>query len=609
MENIQTKQNVFLSDSVYSNINAEVENYEKSLFSIIKTHLSPDKEISVSLKTKVHNYLVINSSNLPEAYAELCRKIINFVAKKEQVFEYGHLQEAGEQHIPIISSYSELNEQESGITKNLSDSDIDSRFSLSESGSPLSSSRTTSPLNIDTMWDEDFVKIVEANKKHRAKDFTLVDFGENQEKTLIYDTLSGWYTFITPTLPIKNLVISGGGAKGIYLGGVVKALQEEGTLKNIDYIAGTSIGSITAAFLAAGMTSEEISQITNLEQYIDNSGIGLPIYKLINDRSKECIINNLNRLLGTASITDISDDSIASYLSTRGIKNETLVKDVIALVKQLNSQTCTITFNHLKILHQLCPEVFKELIVTATCCELKEPIPFYFDADHTPDLPISAGCRASAALPPALSPVTINKQFLTKGYKTYCDTLKPESEFLTFIDGGWLNNIPVASMEAKQDVALMKGVQGQNLYTLALVFDRETTKEEPQSRLLEVNKEVGNADLIDKLLSASGLAKTVAGISTEESFTDSLKRGKQEIQEKYTQRCIPIRTEVGTTEFSKAHKQAAKYQQEGYQQAMSYLEAHRGERVYHRAKDKEQLFALASDDQERQQLEDAVNRL
>ena len=47
-----------------------------------------------------------------------------------------------------------------------------------------------------------------------------------------------------------GVVMSGGGAKGLYHIGVLEALEENGV--PIDYVAGTSMGSIIAAMYAAG---------------------------------------------------------------------------------------------------------------------------------------------------------------------------------------------------------------------------------------------------------------------------------------------------------------------------------------------------------------------
>ncbi|XP_066265923.1 uncharacterized protein YqhO-like [Branchiostoma lanceolatum] len=70
----------------------------------------------------------------------------------------------------------------------------------------------------------------------------------------------------------ENLVLKGGGAKGIAYIGAAKVLDQAGILPNIKRFAGTSAGAITAALLAIGMSPqemlEELSQ-KNLMELLD----------------------------------------------------------------------------------------------------------------------------------------------------------------------------------------------------------------------------------------------------------------------------------------------------------------------------------------------------
>lgn len=56
-----------------------------------------------------------------------------------------------------------------------------------------------------------------------------------------------------------GMVMSGGGAKGLYHIGVLRALEENGI--PIDYIAGTSMGSIIGGLYASGYTIEEMEEV------------------------------------------------------------------------------------------------------------------------------------------------------------------------------------------------------------------------------------------------------------------------------------------------------------------------------------------------------------
>ena len=61
-----------------------------------------------------------------------------------------------------------------------------------------------------------------------------------------------------------GLVLSGGGTKGLYHIGVIKALEENGI--PIDYVSGTSMGAIIAGLYAIGYTPEQMAEIFESNQ-------------------------------------------------------------------------------------------------------------------------------------------------------------------------------------------------------------------------------------------------------------------------------------------------------------------------------------------------------
>ena len=65
--------------------------------------------------------------------------------------------------------------------------------------------------------------------------------------------------FGKPERPTVGLVLSGGGAKGFAHIGVIKVLEELGI--PIDYIAGTSMGSVVGGLYAAGISIEDLEKV------------------------------------------------------------------------------------------------------------------------------------------------------------------------------------------------------------------------------------------------------------------------------------------------------------------------------------------------------------
>ena len=62
-----------------------------------------------------------------------------------------------------------------------------------------------------------------------------------------------------------GLVLSGGGAKGLSHIGVIKALEENGI--PIDYISGTSIGSIVGGLYAIGLSPDEMIALMKTREF------------------------------------------------------------------------------------------------------------------------------------------------------------------------------------------------------------------------------------------------------------------------------------------------------------------------------------------------------
>ena len=66
--------------------------------------------------------------------------------------------------------------------------------------------------------------------------------------------------------PKIGLALGGGGAKGAAEVGVLKVLEESGI--HVDYIVGTSIGSIVGGLYAAGYTAAELETMFQTQEWL-----------------------------------------------------------------------------------------------------------------------------------------------------------------------------------------------------------------------------------------------------------------------------------------------------------------------------------------------------
>ena len=63
--------------------------------------------------------------------------------------------------------------------------------------------------------------------------------------------------------PYRNLVLEGGGIRGIAYGGALRELEQRGVPRNLQRVGGTSAGAIQAAPLAVGYSAQEIIDVVN----------------------------------------------------------------------------------------------------------------------------------------------------------------------------------------------------------------------------------------------------------------------------------------------------------------------------------------------------------
>jgi exoenzyme U len=362
---------------------------------------------------------------------------------------------------------------------------------------------------------------------------------------------NGEIALTTPSPPIAEITFSGGGGKGAALPGAVFALQD--TLKNVGVVKGASVGSMTAALVAAGIDPEEFKRVANdpettariLEgrtggksalvhglmgesHKLSGEGLHTVVREEMNDAVKKQITAYLkqsgqkppsDKELDLVDLEDGGDDAPKSPGDT-----------IKALLKKMKGNQAGVTFGDLRVLHGFIPAI-KEVEISATMVgddigeevspedmnggggkqsddedapllqenkpnpvEKTKPQLVMFTADTQPHVEVALACQASAALPPVFKPVEIE---LEGGFKG------------KFIDGGVLNNAPSSkTVRAKREVDPIPESSG-----MTFIFQEE---KDAQAELFEgkaTPEKPGSADKITEAPHASaeyGRKRTLA---------------------------------------------------------------------------------------------------
>lgn len=186
---------------------------------------------------------------------------------------------------------------------------------------------------------------------------------------------------------IKNLVLSGGGIKGIAYLGIMKYMQENDLLKNIENIAASSVGGIFGLLITLGYSYEEQSKLLN----------GIDLKNLLN----------------------IYEIDFKIFINSFGINSGENLNKLIKLLIKKKLDKDDITFK------ELYDKTKINLILTGTC--LNKQCIKYFNYISTPDMLISLALKITYSVPFVFNKVYYNDD--------------------VYVDGGLLNNFPMDYFE------------------------------------------------------------------------------------------------------------------------------------------------------------------
>jgi NTE family protein len=239
-----------------------------------------------------------------------------------------------------------------------------------------------------------------------------------------------------PNYNYKNLVLEGGGVRGLAYAGVFSVLEEKNVLQQIEKVGGSSAGAIAGFMISVGYDAAEIDSMMQelpLQQFNDGKGGIWGKYKRVKN----------------------------DFGIYEGKKFEQWLQQ-LAKIKTGNAD---ITFAALHQLH-LQDKKFRDFYCTGT--NLSRQRLEIFSYEHTPDMPVALAVRISSGIPLYFEPVALdnNKQKIKKG-----DT----ASFINYyVDGGMLSNYPISmfdTCEGDNNPLLCNTVKF-NLQTIGIKLER-----------------------------------------------------------------------------------------------------------------------------------------
>jgi NTE family protein len=227
---------------------------------------------------------------------------------------------------------------------------------------------------------------------------------------LILALLFPAFCFAQKTYNYKNLVLEGGGVRGLAYAGVFSVLEQKGIIQQIERVGGSSAGSIAGMLLSIGYNAAEI----------DSLMMELPLQKFKDGYGG--LIGKYKRLKTDFGI----------------FKGDAFEKWLQQLVAYKTGKP-KLTFQELHQLHLSNKVLFKELYCTGTNLSKQQLEIFSFET--TPNMPIALAVRISGGVPLYFEPVALDDQ-LHKIKKS--DSV---SFVNYYVDGGMLSNYPISMFD------------------------------------------------------------------------------------------------------------------------------------------------------------------
>ena len=207
--------------------------------------------------------------------------------------------------------------------------------------------------------------------------------------------------------PYRNLVMEGGGIRGIAYGGALLELEQRGMLAGLRRVGGTSAGAIQAALLAVGYSAQEIIDVVN----------ATPVQRLNDGRF--IFFGGTHRL-------------VKEYGWYRGDEFSTYLGELVAR----KTRNAHLTLGELHELATREPGRFRDLYTTGT--NLTQQRVQVFSHETTPTMRVADAVRISMSIP-----LYFRAVLLDADNRVVTGAPAPGQPVQVLVDGGLLANYPV----------------------------------------------------------------------------------------------------------------------------------------------------------------------
>lgn len=316
--------------------------------------------------------------------------------------------------------------------------------------------------------------------------------------------------------PITDLILSGGGAKGVAYSGFVDTLETTGAMDLIRTISGSSAGAISAALLASGMNhagfdriSDDISLVSLLNSTDPDASKKQDGWSKLGEKLKKLplaqLLCDLLPRLGSKGMPLeelIRKESCAALLQRCAEAEATLSGEARQVVDNVQEKGL-VTFADLAVLSKEIPQI-KTVEITGTAMFEDGAQLVVFSADLTPDMDIAVAAHISASLPIVFSKPT--QQGLP-----FQQNDEKRIETTAFADGGILNNTPIPDLY--NPITSMSPIPDRE--SLILIFEAEESTQKNQ-------RGTGISALTDKFLKAPHTALSALNTEEMKRFADQI---------------------------------------------------------------------------------------